>query len=215
MIRLTLAVVALALLLAGCASTRQAAPDPESTWQERRARLQALDEWQADGRLSVRVERDGGQANFTWIQAGGTYRLRLTGPWGQGGAVLEAGQGAAELDAAEGRHYRGANARSLLASVYGWDIPVGGLRYWLVGLPGEGNEYSLDRFGRLDRLTWNEWEIVYESYRRIQGVELPTDIRVERDAETRVNIAIDEWGVGGDASDDGDGIDSPVPLMGG
>ncbi len=214
MTRVATVATALAVLLAGCASPRQAPSDRESAWQERRARLQALHDWHADGRLSVRFDGDGGQANFSWAQSGDAYRLRLTGPWGQGGAVLEAGGGAAELDAGEGRRYRGASARALLASVYGWDIPVAGLRYWLVGLPGDGNDYRLDRFGRLARVTWNDWEIVYEAYRRIDGVELPTAIRVRRNADTEVNVAIDEWRLGGAGGDNGDDIDSPVPLMG-
>lgn len=213
MIRLAIGVIAVVALLSGCAPPRQPPSDRASVWQERRSSLQTLDEWQANGRLSVQFERDGGQANFDWTQSGSTYRLRLTGPWGQGGAVLEAGQGAAELDAGEGRRYRGGDARALLASVYGWDIPIGGLRYWLLGLPGDANDYALDRYGRLQRVTWKDWEIVYEAYRRIEGVELPTAIRVHRDADTEVNVAIDEWRL--NDGNDGDGIDSPVPLMGG
>ncbi len=214
MIRVATVAIVLVAVLAGCASPRQAPPDPESAWQQRQGRLQALEHWQADGRLAVRLEADGGQAGFSWTQAGPDYRLRLTGPWGQGGAVLEVGEGEAVLDAGEGRRYRGRSARALLASVYGWDIPVAGLRYWLVGLPGEGDDYSLDRFGRLERVRWRGWQITYASYGRIEDVSLPTDIRVSRGANTEVKVVIDEWSLDSAGDDDGEQIESPVPLMG-
>jgi outer membrane lipoprotein LolB len=199
----------IAVTAAGCAGpARQPLEDAASAWAERRASLQALSAWRAEGRLSARVERDGGQAHFAWSQSGSRFRLRLGGPWGQGAAILEAEPDRVTLDTGEGRRYRGTDARSLLASVYGWDIPVAELRYWLVGLPGPRTQFSLDEYGRLARLTWQDWRIVYSGYEQVDGRALPSSIRIEREPDARgsvarVKLVVDQWRLGraSDAAD--------------
>lgn len=214
--RIRLAVVGLAIALAGCAAGPRTQPDdPEAAWASLREGLQALDAWRAEGRLVVRSGDDGGQAAFTWIErADGTFGVRMAGPWGQGAARLTGGDGGAQLRAADGARYVDADAGELLAGVYGWDIPVAGLRRWLVGLPGAGADYTLDGFGRVATLGWQDWRVEYRRYRQVDGIDLPAVLTASRaDDGTEIRVAIDGWRFGA-AGGDARPPDSPVPLIG-
>lgn len=205
----------LALVLGGCATGPRAVPDERAdAWQDNRAQLVALDEWRADGRLVVRSPDGGGQAHFTWHENGGDrFSLRLGGPWGQGAARLTGDGGRVELEAADGRRFAGPDARDLLMAVYGWDIPVGALRRWLVGLPTEDADYSLDRFGRVSSLQWHDWSLQYRRYRQRDGIDLPAVLTAFRNGDgVELRVAVDRWQLGGET---GPVPDSPVPLIGG
>ncbi|MDX1609884.1 MAG: lipoprotein insertase outer membrane protein LolB [Halofilum sp. (in: g-proteobacteria)] len=208
-------VLSAALLLGACTTGPRPLPDDrERAWDEARAQLRALDGWRAEGRLAVRTPDDGAQAHFTWQEsADGRFALRLAGPWGQGAARLVGGAGQARLDTGEGREYSGPDARELLFAVYGWDIPVAALRRWLIGLPGDDAEYTLDRFGRVATLDWRDWSLEYRRYRQQDGLDLPALLIARRAADgVALRMAVDSWQLGGQPAAV---PDSPVPLMGG
>jgi outer membrane lipoprotein LolB len=209
----------LSLLAVGCAQQpRETVDDPRRVWQQRQQQLEALERWQAEGRLSVELADDGGQAHFTWRQMGENFQLRLSGPWGQGGSVIEGGPEGARLDAGDGQRYRGSDAQQLLAAVYGWQIPVDGLRYWLIGLPRAEGDPEIDRFGRLAAVTWQQWRIEYQGYQRVAGLELPERLRARRGDRGEIRLAIHDWILperGRDVDEEAPEAESDIPLVGG
>lgn len=214
----------MALWLSACAGLgpRDKPDDPEAAWADLRAELEALAAWRADGRMSVRMDNDGGTAGFVWHERGGDrFALRLAGPWGQGVARLNAEDGRVRLDEGGDRVLRGRDAATLLQRAYGWDVPVAQLRRWLIGLPTadlDADDYTLDDFGRLATLEWQDWEIEYRSFRQAEGIDLPADLVATRPGEdVRIRVRIDEWRLrepedaeDGEAGDNGSG----VPLIG-
>lgn len=206
------------MLLAACATGPRSLPeDREAAWSEQRQRLESLVGWRAEGRLAVRTPDDAGNANFVWIETGtGRFRLRLEGPLGQGGGRLVVGGDQAVLTSGNGQRFAGPDAGRLLEDLYGWNIPVAGLRQWLVGLPGPEANYELDRFGRITTLDWRGWHIEYRRYRQVGDLDLPaTLVATRNDSGTEIRVAIDRWEPEG--ADDGSPSDdgSTVPLMGG
>ncbi len=204
-------------LIAACATGPRSVPgDREAAWSDQRQRLEALSGWRAEGRLAVRTRDDAGNANFVWVEAGAErFRLRLEGPLGQGGGRLVVDGEQAVLTTGDGQRYSSHDASQLLDDLYGWDIPVAGLRQWLVGLPGADADYELDRFGRITTLDWRGWHIEYRRYRQAGGLDLPATLVATRaDSGTEIRVAIDQWEPeAGEESPSEDG--STVPLMGG
>lgn len=211
-----LAPIALLLAGAGCAIEPRPVPDERNAaWDELRAQLEQLEQWRAEGRLVVREE--GTPASFTWVERpDGSFELRLAGPWGQGAARLSGGRGRATLVTADDLRYTAGDAQRLLARVYGWDIPVSGLRQWLLGLPGPEADYTLDRFGRLETLNWRDWHIEYGRYRLTdEGLDMPAVLTATRSGgDSEIRVAIQSWRLSPDTPDQSPPR-SPVPLMGG
>jgi outer membrane lipoprotein LolB len=208
------AVVLLGILLGACAAPRPVPEDRTAAWQDHRAKLAALDRWRAEGRLTVDARGEGGQAGFTWIEpAGSGFRLRLGGPFGRSGARLVSDAGGVVLETGRGRRYRGGDARRLLADLYGWQIPVAGLRQWLLGLPAGSDDFTLDRFGRLETLQWQDWRVEYARYRPVDGLDLPVELSARRADGARLRVVVDAWSPG--AGEPAAPSDSPVPLIGG
>lgn len=204
-------------LLTACATGPRSVPDDrEAAWSDHRQQLEALSGWSAEGRLAVRTRDDAGNANFVWVETGDErFRLRLEGPLGQGGGRLVVDGEQAVLTTGNGQRYVGRDAGQLLDDLYGWDIPVTGLRKWLLGLPGSNADYELDRFGRIAELDWRGWHIEYRRYRQVDDLDLPaTLIATRADSGTEIRVAIDQWEPeAGDESPSDDG--STIPLMGG
>ena len=204
-------------LLAACATGPRSVPDDrEAAWSDQRQRLQALSGWRAEGRLAVRTRDDAGNANFVWIEESvDRFRLRLEGPLGQGGGRLAANGVQAVLTTGDGQRYTGSDAGLLLDELYGWDIPVAGLRQWLVGLPVGDADYELDRFGRITALDWHGWHIEYPRYRQVGDLDLPASLIATRaESGTEIRVAIDQWELKADDESPSED-DSTIPLMGG
>ena len=82
----------------------------------------------------------------------------------------------------------------LLLRQTGWRVPVRALRYWVLGLPAPGpvKGRSLDRYGRLAKLSQSGWEIEFRDYQRSGSLELPVRIFVTNH-RARVRLAIGHW----------------------
>lgn len=205
------------LVIAGCATPPREVPDDRAqAWEVLRERLETVEQWRADGRFAFRSGADGGSAGFVWHEyTDDRFTLRLSGPWGQGTARLSGGNGLARLETADAMVYHGPDAESLLYSVYGWEIPVDGLRRWLIGLPSADeapDDHVLDHFGRLESLYWEGWEIRYRRYRPVNDLDLPAELVASHAARgVEVRMAVDRW-YPGDSDDEP--RDAPaIPLM--
>lgn len=215
-----LVVILGAALLPACGllpEPRTVPDDRELAWMDLQDRLQALDGWQAAGRFNVQMADEGGSASFDWREhPDGRFSLRLSGPWGQGVARLSGDDDRVRLDTGNGHVVHGTDAALLLRDLYGWDVPVAGLRRWLIGLPtgdAGSDSYSLDRFGRLEELRWRDWEIRYRRFGQVDDLDLPVNLIARRaDGEARLRIAVDHWQPG--EVDPADGAGSGVPLIG-
>jgi outer membrane biogenesis lipoprotein LolB len=126
----------LAALLAGCTHLRPATEDDSSPG--------GLEHFSVDGKVSWRGAGRSGRASVSWTQDSTRGRLVLSGPFGTGAAVLEAGAGSARLQI--GDDVRVArDAASLLESELGLPLPVAEARHWVVGATRRGACSSSNR----------------------------------------------------------------------
>jgi outer membrane lipoprotein LolB len=182
----------LAVLLAACATTRQAATPPVAAvaWNQRVGDLQRLASWQLAGRTAVAFGTQGWQASLDWRQSGEAAEVHLSGPLGIGAMVLKR--------TAEGLSLNGAPpSDAVLAQLQdrlGFELPLDHLRYWLLGVPDPGSafEFKPNDQDRAVQLTQDQWTIDYDRYMPVDGDVLPAHLVLSREG-VRVRIVVDHW----------------------
>ncbi|MBU6379546.1 MAG: outer membrane lipoprotein LolB, partial [Gammaproteobacteria bacterium] len=124
-----------------------------------------------------------------WAQRAETSQLELDGPLGVGGVRLEFANGRLPDEA----------TRSELERRLGFALPVGSLRYWMLGVPDPtrvAKEALAADATRLDSLQQDGWTVSFPAYARVAGAnyELPQRIEASR-AGVRVRLLVESWGV--------------------
>jgi outer membrane lipoprotein LolB len=183
----------LLLLLAACATTRQAprpVATPATAWQERVGALQRFDEWSFSGRAAVAVGTQGWQASLDWRQQGAVTEAHLAGPLGVGATLLKLTPEGLSINGGESN----AEAVAQLQDRLGFELPLARLRYWVLGVPAPGEPADLvpNSADRAQELRQAGWTITYDRYLPVSGDVLPTRLVLTRDL-VRVRIIVDHW----------------------
>lgn len=185
--------LAVIVVLGGCASllTTRTLPDAlPSEWSARRDALQAWTRFESHGRVAIAHAGEGFSGSWRWAQHAQRSRLELNGPLGVGGVRLQFGAGDVEE----------ARARLVLEQQLGFALPIDSLRYWMLGVPDPSQSaeerVSLDA-PRLEGLNQAGWTVAFTSYAPVAGAdyELPQRIEASREA-LRVRLVIEGWSGG-------------------
>lgn len=181
-------ILALALVLAlmGCASGPEL---PQAKYDvAANEYLYGLGAWSLEGRLSLAGKDSSWSANIVWRHVPGKEWIRLSGPLGQGGAVVELVGGVVSIDRGNGDVQRSDSPDSFLSQQLGISVPVDSLRYWVVGLPQPAYESRMvvDGFSQLG------WLVGYRQMQNIEGRVLPRNISVVKE-RVRLKLFIDNW----------------------
>lgn len=198
------ALLSFAALLTACESTPEVIPvdDPQRSWAEHQEQLAAIDQWLALGKLGIQSAEESWTAGLSWRQDRDDFTIRLTGPLGQGLMELRGTAQAVELRTSDDGIYRAATAEELMQTHAGWQVPLSGLRHWILGRPDPAAgivDLQLDPGGRLAELRQLGWHIRYERYGEFDGVALPTKLTLEN-ARLRAKLAVRRWRTGPDAT---------------
>lgn len=187
-----------ALLLAGCAAApERPLPEvpPEEALELRVQRLEAIRNWTCIGRVGATNGSDSLSASMRWVQNRDGYRIRLSGPLGQGLVDVNGSAAGVALRTSDRETFFASSPEALLDEQFGWRLPVSGLRYWILGLPVPGAEVSsreLDVYGRFRRLEQSGWRIDYLDYVQVGGVDLPSRLEL-RHPHLSARIAVRRW----------------------
>lgn len=154
-----LALCAVLLALAGCASTRPAQVLPASNV--------SIGAFSLNGRVAVKLDDRGYTASLRWRHSATRDSLRLLSPLGSVVGEIEADSDGATLTTGDKKVYRSNDVQSLTREVLGWDLPLAGLRYWVTGRADPAapvQAQSSDDKERLKSLMQNDWRIAYIEY---------------------------------------------------
>ncbi|MGB0212752.1 lipoprotein insertase outer membrane protein LolB [Algiphilus sp.] len=193
-LRLLPAVAALALVTA-CAPPAPVAVRPDADrsaqWLQHRAAIADIAAFTLSGRLST-----GGiaSAQLHWRQDGERFSARASGPFGSGAVALSGTPSAVRIRTGEGTIETDAPGPWMQRNL-GWQLPIGGLRYWAIGLPmpGAAASYSFNADGRLAELTQGGWTIAFIDYTDVDGTALPARMRLSGDDDLDVLLRVDRW----------------------
>lgn len=183
-------------VLGACASQTRKPDDPLAlkAYQQRFDYLESLSDWKLEGRLAASNGKDGGSGSFTWYQDHDITRMTFRGAMGKGSWELEARQGYAHLQLADGREFFADTIAELVTAHMQAKVPVDALSWWVLGLarPNGWQERDLDEDGRIERLRQFGWDVDFSAYKQTDSVWLPGKL-VARNKDHSVKLAVRHW----------------------
>ncbi len=146
-----------------------------------------------NGRIAVKYGMRHDAVDIHW-QHRGYDDITLLGPLGYTAARIYRDANGATLDDAYGKHYAAADAESLMEKTLGWSVPLSDLRYWIVSNPSPDSDSKAERnkYGQLETLVQQGWEINYLRYTTTKADALPLEINMVRRG-IDVVVKVDKW----------------------
>ncbi|MCK5360412.1 MAG: outer membrane lipoprotein LolB [Gammaproteobacteria bacterium] len=202
MIKLTATALLLStsLLIGACAS-KPIKTELPSDELSRQAELANLGYWQLHARIGLRSKNRSGSATLIWEETPKSRKLRLIGPLGGGVIQLQQDAKGVTITDSTGKVWIDNNAEDLILRVTGWQIPVSGLRWWLLGLvePGSKAASTFGRSQNLNRVQQDGWNVTLDNYTLYDDYRLPAAIVVESEYDKdherylRAKLIIKDW----------------------
>ncbi len=155
-----------------------------------------LQSWDMHARAVLKLKAEAYNIGIHWQYDAQRFMLLLEAPFGQGVIRIDStADGGYHLRLPDGRVLSNDSPERLLDEVVGWSLPIGGLEYWIRGLPRPGSDYShsLDTGGRARSIRQDRWSIDYLDYFATPvETQLPRRITLQRD-ELTLKLVIERW----------------------
>jgi outer membrane lipoprotein LolB len=193
------AILGLVAVLCGCVTAPDKPDDPQIAWERRQSILKQQPTWDLTGKLAVHAAQEGWFAGLDWQQRGEQFQIDLKDSFGRIVARIEGDNNGVVLTQHDGSTVSAATPEQLTRELYGFPLPLSGLRYWVRGIPAPNGDSeqsrtskSLDSYGRLSELQQAGWAVDYQEYQEAEPVALPEKISVSGH-DLRVKLVIDGW----------------------
>jgi len=190
--------VALLVLLAGCRTAPPPAavvgPGADAPWSEQRAALERLANYSLTGRVAVAANGQGFSGNLRYQQQAQRANLALDGPLGMGGLRVALDGEQLSISTSKGEQLDGPQARAELERRLGFELPLGDLRWWLLGIPAPGDSV-LDQdaaSGEIHGFQQKGWRVSIDARAAAMGFALPQKLTATREG-TRFKLLVENW----------------------
>lgn len=198
-----LAILIIVTLLNACSSLPDTPVTEESYqfWARRQQALEKIDAWDVHARTAIFVKEEVYQVGFNWVREREQYKIMIQVPFGQGVFRVESDpvadqSTAVKLTMPDGKVYLSHSVETLLSRLFGWSIPITGLKSWIKGSPRQSETYSYELYadGRLKSLRQEDWLINYLGYFTDDGAKpgLPKKMYLKHQ-DLALKIVIDRW----------------------
>jgi outer membrane lipoprotein LolB len=166
-------------------------------WRQHQQDVRNLNQFQTRGAFAYLSDEQKVYARFFWQQTGqDRYRLLLTNPLGSTELSLTAQPGSVQLIDNKGQTYNATDAEEMIGRLTGMPIPLNSLRQWIIGLPGDATDYSLDDQYRLRELNYTQngktWHVTYSGYTNDTKPTLPSNMELNNGSQ-RIKLKMDNW----------------------
>ncbi|WP_409308757.1 lipoprotein insertase outer membrane protein LolB [Pectobacterium sp. B1J-3] len=188
------------LLLTACSLNQPTGSGKSPTtaeWQQHQKSVQQLTQYQTRGSFAYISEKKRVSANFFWQDTPPQrYRLLLTNPLGSTELDLRTQPDGVQITDNQGKRYTGNDAESMIQQLTGMAIPLNNLRQWILGLPGDASNFTLDERSLLKTITYHQghqsWTVDYQSYNNDINPPLPVSLELTQ-GEQRIKLKMNNW----------------------
>ena len=198
-----LAILIIVTLLNACSSLPDTPVTEESyqIWARRQQALEKIDAWEIHARTAIFVKEEVHQVGFNWVREREQFEIMIQAPFGQGVFRVESNRAADQstevrLTMPDGKVYLSHSAENLLSQLFGWSIPIEGLKSWIKGSPQRPETYYYELYadGRLKSLRQEGWLINYLDYFTDYDTKpgLPKKMYLKHQ-DLALKIVIDRW----------------------
>lgn len=146
--------------------------------------------WAFEGRLAVSSAKDSWSANIAWDHVPQEEKLRLAGPLGQGAVLIMLSDGKVTIDRGKGDVLFSDDPEGFINRELGVFVPVGSLRFWVLGLPEPLIAYQLVGQGFVQ----GGWLVEFKQMQFIDGRSMPQKIEINKQG-VRLKLFVDSWGI--------------------
>ena len=195
---LLLAFITLCVLsLPACVSVTPVIPveDADLAWKTRSEYLYQQNHWTAHLALIGANHQQKFKTRAVWEQHGDHYTIKLRDFIGRTIAIIEGSPQGVQAKTSKGQHYTGHNAEDLIAQLFDIQIPVSGMRYWLLGLPKPNvqvNQLVLNNAGLADQVTQEGWSMTYPYYLDNDPFKMPSQILLAFE-DIDLTVKVSQW----------------------
>lgn len=191
-------VTAVLLVAVTACSSQKPQPSQPPAQSAQPQSADALQRWEATGKLGVRSPKENGSANLTWQQASGNYRIHLSGPLGAGATVISGSPAGVSLQSGSEPAVFASSPAQLTEQIMGWPLPVSEMFYWVRGLPAPGAVAGEQKNsqGLLQSLQQAGWQLSFGGYQNVGPYQLPTRIKAATNqaaGPVSVTVVIKDW----------------------
>lgn len=188
------------LILAACSVHPPSGPAKSQTspeWRQHEQSVAQLARYQTRGSFAYISGTQKVYARFNWQQTGADrYRLLLTNPLGSTELDLNVQPGMAQVTNSQGKKYASNDPQDMIHKLTGMNIPLDNLRKWMLGLPGDAADFTLDDRGLLKQVNYHQdaqqWTVTYLGYRDDVNPPLPANLELQQ-GEQRIKLKMDNW----------------------
>lgn len=187
--------------LSACATMEpatQVAYNHQETWSQREQTLSKIKQWKIKGALGINDSEQAWLSSVYWQQyAQRVFDLKLFGPVGVGTLQVKGDNKQAQLLTSQNQTFSAENADLLLAQQTGWLLPITHLYYWIRGIPVPGLPAlkEFDRYNHLTHLSQQGWNIQFQRYTAVNGIDLPSKILLQY-KQLKIRVIVSQWKLG-------------------
>ncbi len=185
------------LIMNACTTIKPTNSIATGQWQMHKKSLQKISTYQIRGSLSYLFHKKKIYVRFLLQQFSPQhYRMLLTNQFGRTELDIKIQPNIVKLTDHKGNHYLGDNPEEMIHKLTGIEIPIKNLFQWMLGLPGESKDFTLDNRYYLRNLTYQNsnliWIVDYQDYRNERGMLLPIKLELKQ-GDQYIKIKIDRW----------------------
>jgi outer membrane lipoprotein LolB len=184
-------------LLIGCAHTSlEDGADDGLDFAARQQRLDAIDQWNLNGRITVDSGDRSDSARFRWRQRGADMSL-IVDSRVPGTPEFRVEGNASILTVYPPREEPRllTDPENELSAMLDWWLPVASLEHWLVGQPDPDYAYRRLDLGPAETLAFlrqRDWRIRYHGYRLTEGLLVPSRLTFSH-ASLELTLSVTAW----------------------